>query len=356
MQKQTKYDFLIYGSYGYTGNLICRLAHEKGLKPLIAGRNEVALKVQSQQYGFDYVVFEVAETEKLIDTLNTVKILLHCAGPFAQTARPMYDACIKTQTHYLDITGEWNVFEMFASLDAEAKANGIIVMPGVGYDVVPSDCLALYLKEQLPDADSLSLAIFSKGGAMSRGTLLTMNEALGHPAVMRKDGKIVSVPIAEFVKEITLEGKKRTFMNIGWGDIATAWYSTGIPNIVTYSAAPPQTIRTAKLNRYLGFFLRIPFVKAISKGRITKRGNPITEEMRQKATSYVWGEVTNAKNEKKTALLSLPDGYVLTAQTAILTVERVLTNPPEVGFQTPAKAFGSGYILMIENTKRQDLN
>ncbi|MBX7242929.1 MAG: saccharopine dehydrogenase NADP-binding domain-containing protein [Bacteroidia bacterium] len=355
MTKTTQYDFLIYGSYGYTGNLICRLAKEKGMKPLIAGRNEAKIKAQSEEYGFDYRVFEVHETEKVLSAIESVKVLLHCGGPFSETARPMAEACLKTRTHYLDITGEWSVFEAMASLDKAAKEAGIVIMPGVGYDVVPSDCLSLYLKEQLPDAVSLSLGIFSKGGKMSRGTLLTMNESLGHPAVMRKGGKIISVPVANFVKEVVIGSRKMLFMNIGWGDVATAWYSTGIPEIITYTGASKEMIRTAKLNRYFGFLLRIPFIKSISESRIRKRGNPISEEMRQSARAYVWGEVVNARQEKKSALLSLPDGYVLTARTALSVVERMLTSPPPVGFQTPAKAFGSGFILTIPETERKDL-
>ncbi len=353
--KNAQYDFLIYGSYGYTGNLICRLAKQKGMKPLIAGRNEAKVRAQSEEYEFDYLVFEVNETEKVTSALSKVKILLHCGGPFAETAQPMAEICLKTRTHYLDITGEWSVFETMASLDKAAKEANMVIMSGVGYDVVPSDCLALYLKEQLPNAVSLSLGIFSKGGKMSRGTLLTMNESLGHPAVMRKEGKIVPVAVAAFVKEVFLEGKKRLFMNIGWGDVATAWYSTGIPEIITYTQASAEMVRTAKLNRYLGFILRIPFIKAISERRIRKRGNPITEEMRQSARAYVWGEVINERKEKKSALLSLPDGYVLTSQTAIAIVEKLLSTPPESGFQTPAKAFGSGFILTIPDTERKDL-
>ncbi len=353
METNKKYDFLIYGVYGYTGDLICRLAKERGMNAAVAGRDAAKTQAQARLYGFDYFVFEITDTQKAIEALLQVKILLNCAGPFCNTVRPMTDACIKTSTHYLDISGEWQVFEYLASLSGAAVKAGIILLPGVGYDVVPSDCLALYLKAQMPNAEKISLAIFSKGGSLSRGTLLTMNEAIGRPAAMRKDGKIIAIPMAKFVREIEIAGKRRLFMNIGWGDISTAWHSTQIPEIITYTAASPRMINMAKISRYIGFFLRLPFVKAISKYRILKRGNPMTEDMQQQVQSFVWGEVVNRKNESIKALITLPDGYVLTAQTALAIVNRILKSPPSCGFQTPAKAFGSEFILSIPETHRE---
>lgn len=350
---QTK--LLIYGSYGYTGNLICEIAAKKGWKPTIAGRNAEKVKEQAEKFGFPYVVFDISETEKLEAELKKVQVVLHCAGPFMFTAKQMAEACLKTKTHYLDITGEWQVFEMLAGMDDKAKAAEIMILPGVGFDVVPSDCLALFLKESLPDATNLEIVLNNAGSTMSRGTKLTMAEGLGGDSAMRKEGKIIAVPLARFVKEITINGKKRTAMSIPWGDIATAWYSTQIPNITTYITAHPKSIRAAQRAKYIGFLLRIPFVKQMIKNRIYKEGTPITEEMRQKSSSQIWGSVQNSKGESKTALLTMPDGYLLTANTAVLIVERVLQNDLKIGFQTPAKCYGSGLILEADGTKREEL-
>ncbi len=347
--------FLIYGSYGYTGELICELSHKKGLKPILAGRNAEKVKAQAEKYGFEYEAFSIDDAEKLRHILGKVTTVLHCAGPFMHTAKQMAAACLATHTHYLDITGEWTVFEMLAAMDAEAKAAGIILLPGVGYDVVPSDCLALYLKEKMPDAEQLSLAIYSSGGRLSRGTKLTMAEGLGNASAMRKAGKIVAVPLAKYSRNITFGGKTRLFMSIPWGDIATAWYSTGIPNIITYTGTNPTQLRIAKISHYLGFLLRLPFFKNKAKQKIYTGNNDISPEMREKARSYIWGEVEDKQGNKQTAFLTMPDGYILTAMTAVAIVEKVLAGEISIGFQTPAKALGSHFILEMEGTKREDI-
>lgn len=347
--------FLIYGSYGYTGELICELAYKKGLHPIIAGRDEQKLKLQAEKYGFEYEAVEIDDTATLQSVLSKVKLVLNCAGPFSQTAKQMATTCLATKTHYLDITGEWQVFEMLAAMDSQAKEAGIILFPGVGYDVVPSDCLALYLKEQMPDADKLSLAIYTTGGKLSRGTKLTMAEGIGNASAMRQNGKIVAVPLAKYQRPITFAGKTRLFMSIPWGDIATAWYSTHIPNIITYTGTSPAQLRSIRLSNWFGFILRLPFIKQIAKERIHARNVDMTAEMRQKAISYVWGEVENAQGNQKRALLTLPDGYLLTAMTSVAIVEKVLNGEIINGFQTPAKAFGSGFILEMDGTKREDL-
>lgn len=347
--------FLIYGSYGYTGELICELAHQKGLKPIIAGRNPEKLKAQAEKYGFEYEAFSIDDTATLQRILGKVKAVLHCAGPFMHTAKQMSAACLATKTHYLDITGEWTVFEMMAAMDNQAKSAGIVLLPGVGYDVVPSDCLALYLKEKMPAAQKLSLGIYTAGGRLSRGTKLTMAEGLGNASAMRKNGKIVAVPLAKYDRNITFAGKTRLFMSIPWGDIATAWYSTQIPNIITYTGTSAAQLRAARMANWFGFILRLPFFKNKAKQKVLTGNNEITDEMRKKAISYVWGEVEDNAGNTKTALLTMPDGYLLTAMTALEITQKVLAGDIPAGFQTPAKALGSDFILQIQGTKREDL-
>src|SRR4030095_286954 len=131
--------FLIYGANGYTGELITRYAVERGMKPILAGRNAIAIEELAKKHHLDYRVFSLDETSRLDATLAEVDLVLHCAGPFSLTARKMVEACLRNRKHYTDITGEIAVFEMMAALDDKARASGVMVMPGVGFDVVASD-------------------------------------------------------------------------------------------------------------------------------------------------------------------------------------------------------------------------
>ena len=316
-------------------------------------RNAEKLKAQSEKYAFPYQVLDLENAEKLPDLLQKVKVVLHCGGPFIHTAKIMAEACLQTNTHYLDITGEWQVFEMLAAMDTQAKKANIMLLPGVGYDVVPSDCLALFLKNLLPDANLLEIVLNNSGSKASRGTKLTVAEGLGEKSAMRKEGKIIAVDSASLLKEFSIKGKTRTAMNISWGDIATAWYSTQIPNIITYISSPLSTIKMVKRLNYVRFLFRLPFIKAFMKNRIYKAGNNISEEMRQKSVSQIWASVKNAKGESRTAVLTAPDGYLLTAETAIIITEKVLADNYKSGFQTPAKAYSCELIMEATGVTRE---
>src|SRR5215211_4167475 len=135
-------NFLIYGSYGYTGQLIVARAIQEGMRPILAGRSEKKLRAQAEQSGLDCRAFSLSDSAKLDSALLDVDAVLHCAGPFVHTYRQMAEACLRTRRHYVDISGEILGFEALAAMDSQAKAAGIMLLPGAGFDVVPSDCLA----------------------------------------------------------------------------------------------------------------------------------------------------------------------------------------------------------------------
>ncbi len=167
----------------------------------------------------------------------------------------MVEACLRNKKHYTDITGEIAVFEAMAHLDERGKEAGIMVMPGVGFDVVPSDCLAKHLRDRLPTATHLSLAFYGVGGRISHGTQATMTMNIGKGGAIRKEGKITSVPAAWKTREIDFGEVKKTGVTIPWGDVATAYYSTGIPNIEVFTVVPKKQLKLLKLSRYLGWLL-----------------------------------------------------------------------------------------------------
>ncbi|MEO7522148.1 MAG: saccharopine dehydrogenase NADP-binding domain-containing protein, partial [Gemmatimonas sp.] len=183
---------LLYGANGYTGRLIIPVALARGLRPILSGRNVDEVNALAAEHGLEARTVSLDDTGALDAALHDITTVLHCAGPFSRTSKPMVDACLRAGAHYLDITGEVDVFEACAARDAEAKQRGIMLLPGTGFDVVPSDCLASHLARRMPDATSLSLGFRAMGG-LSRGTALTMAEGLGKPGVIRRDGRITPV-------------------------------------------------------------------------------------------------------------------------------------------------------------------
>ncbi len=347
-----EHSFLLYGANGYTGQLIAEHARRHGLTPILAGRSEAAIRLLAERLGYEYLVFDLSDTTQLEQALRRVQVVLHAAGPFIHTARPMLEACLRTGVHYLDITGEIPVFEMAARMDAAARQSGIMLIPGVGFDVVPTDCLALFLKQQLPDATHLKLAFLPLGGRLSRGTATTMVEGLGMGSAVRLNGKIVRVPLGHDSLTLSYQGKEFLMVSIPWGDVATAYYTTGIPNITTYTGMKPGTYRWLRRQKYFNWLLRMPLVKSYVKRRIKRQPpGPSLEELTNSKT-LVWGEVSNGTTSRQAEIIT-PNGYWLTMETALIMTHKVLSGQASAGFYTPAGLFGADLILEVSGVTRQ---
>jgi short subunit dehydrogenase-like uncharacterized protein len=346
--------FLIYGANGYTGELVAREAVRRGLRPVLAGRSGESLAALAGELGLAHRVFALDNPAAIDAGLADMTCVLHCAGPFAHTAKAMADACLRRRVHYLDITGEIAVFESLAARDAEARAAGVMLLPGVGFDVVPSDCLAMHLKQRLPGATHLALG-FASSGRVSRGTATTMAENLHTSGAIRRNGQITAVPVAWKTRTIDFgRGPVKAF-TIPWGDVATAYHSTGIPNIEVYVAAPLGRRIAARLLRYFGWLLGTGPVQRFLKKRI--RAGPPGPSALERATgkTYLWGEATDEAGRRVAARLTGPEGYTFTVLTALAVVERVLAGQAPPGYQTPAKVYGADFVLGVAGVTREDV-
>jgi len=347
--------FLLYGAYGYTGRLIADLAVARGLRLTLAGRDAGKLAAVAGPLGLDAVPLALDDPAALDAALADVPLVLHAAGPFSATSVPMVEACLRTGTHYLDVTGEIAVFEALAARDAEAKAAGITVLPGTGFDVVPTDCLAAHLHARLPSATALKLAIRFSSSA-SHGTAQTMVEGLGLGGTMRRGGRIVGVPPAHDSVEATFSGgKTATCVAIPWGDVSTAFHSTGIPTITTYAAMPAAAARVMKASRYLGPVLQSGPVQALLRGIVSRTVTGPDAEARERGRSLVWGEVTDGAGGRAVATWAGPEGYAFTADAALRSALAVLEGRAAAGFQTPSTASGADFALEMEGTSREDV-
>jgi short subunit dehydrogenase-like uncharacterized protein len=345
---------LIYGSYGYTGDLITELAVKEGAKPTLAGRSPDKLEAHAAAHGLPRKAFALDDAAKVAKAISGFKIVLHCAGPFSRTARPMAEACMKAGAHYLDITGEIEVFETMAALDAKAKQAGVMLMPGTGFDVVPSDCLAAHMKRRMPDAIQLTLA-FQAIGRPSRGTATTMMENIHKGGAIRRDGKITPVPSAWKTMTIDFGSGPVNVMTIPWGDVSTAYHSTGIPNIQVYMAAPAQLRSMAKMSRYFGWLMGSGPVQSLLRRQVQAGPAGPSDEERAKGKSHLWAEVKNRAGKPIHTRMTTPEGYTLTAMTAWDIAKQCAGGAAKPGFQTPSRVFGPDFILKFPGVTRDDL-
>lgn len=345
---------LIYGVTGYTGRLILDEALARGLRPVLSGRNAEAVRELAQRHGLEARPVSLDDPAALRGALAGMGAVLHCAGPFFRTVSAMLEACLDMGVHYLDITGEIAVFERLAVASERAREAGVMLLPGVGFDVVPTDCLASHLKRRLPGATAIELA-FSGGTGPSHGTAATVIEGMGLGGAVRRKGKIQRVPTAWRSRVIDFADKPRLCVTIPWGDVSTAFHSTGIPDITTYMSTSRSGLRTLRAMRLFEPVLRMAPVKRFMLARLKSRPAGPSAEALERTQSQVWGEATDVTGQVVRARLTAPNGYKLTAVASVRAAERVLAGVVQPGFMTPSKAFGPDFVLEIPGTVREDL-
>jgi short subunit dehydrogenase-like uncharacterized protein len=347
-------DFLIYGANGFLGQVIARLAVKQGLRPTLAGRNEPAIRALATELNLDHSIFGVDEPTKIDAALADIPVILNCAGPFSRTAEPIADACIRTTTHYLDITGEIPVFEALAARDSDATSARVMLLPGVGFDVMPTDCLALHLKRLLPSATHLTLAFNIDGPApMPPGTSVTVLEMIPAGIKVRRDGVVQPAP-AEFMEQRFDFGQgPRNARRLSWGDVFTAYHTTGIPNIQTYGAFP----RMLALKMRSTDFIRAPLRRAWFRSIVQKLiPTGPTADQRAATKTHVWGRVEDGEGRSATARLHGPEGGVTwTSHAALVSIREALAGHAPAGYQTPGSAYGPDIVLQCPGVTREDL-
>jgi short subunit dehydrogenase-like uncharacterized protein len=346
-------DLLVYGAYGYTGELVARKAVAAGHDPILAGRRERPLRELTRELDCSYRAFDLGPATPA--SVGDVDVVAHCAGPFIDTYQPMVEACIETGTHYLDITGEIDVFEAIQAYDEPAREAGVMLLPGAGFDVVPTDCLANHLHERLPDATDLTIA-FSGLRTMSAGTAKTVVEGIDEGAFVREDGLLEPIGMGERTRRIDLGdgGGEQLMAAIPWGDVSTAYHSTGVPNIEVYTPTTKGALRTFRAVNALGPVLGSPPVKTGLRMLVEATVDGPSERERVEHETVVWGEATDGEDTVRSRVTTA-EPYEHTGEAVVHIVERALDGDAPVGYRTPASAYGPELVCDIEDTRFEDL-
>jgi len=339
--------WMIYGANGYTGKLVARLAVQRGLHPVLAGRHEQRVGAVAREFGLDFRIFALEDPGSLHAGLEGIDAVLHTAGPFSSTSAPMVQSCIDSRVHYLDVTGEIAVFEDVFSRDDDARKAGISLLPGVGFDVVPTDCLAALVARELPSATRLEIAVVGLG-ALSQGTWKSSIEGMARGGFVRSNGRIVPVPAAWKRRRIPFPHKPLDAVTVPWGDVSTAYRSTGIPDIWVYMALPPAAARLLPVVDKLRPLLAAESVQRGLRKIVERTVQGPDDDMRSRGSSYAWVEATDAMGRRVTGTLTGPEAYTLTADAAIRAVRAVLEGATRPGAWTPSQAFGPEFVQKLD--------
>jgi short subunit dehydrogenase-like uncharacterized protein len=345
--------WLIYGANGYSGQLVVEEAVRRGHRPVLAGRSTAAVAEIAERLGLDFKAFSLDDPAALERELQGFDLVFNAAGPFAFTAAAMVRACLATRVNYVDITGEISVFQAIFAQDAAARASGIGLLPGAGFDVIPTDCLAKHVAEKVPGAERLEIA-FAGIDSPSAGTVKSALEHLPKGSFVRRGGRLVSIPPGSDSRHVRFSDKERSVVAIPWGDLETAYHSTGIANITTYMAQSPRTVSIMRrAGPALATALRFGPLRKAAQWLAQQAVTGPTEATRRAGRSLVWACATARDGRSASAWLDTLEGYAFTAKAGVRAVERFLAERP-IGAFTPSLAFGADFVLEIEGTHRLD--
>lgn len=345
--RRVREGLLIYGANGYAGRLIAEAALGLGLRPMLCGRNAGRLARLAEE--LDALAFRVVPLEDLVgldSALEGVSVVLNAAGPFSDTAGSLVAACLRTGTDYLDVTGEVEVLDALARRDAEASERGIMILPGVGFDVLPSDCLAAHVARLAPEATWLALGV--RGLVyVSRGSYRTLVEQAGRPVRIRRDGELVSTVPGTLRRSFDYGDEPRESLAVSWGDLVTAWHTTGIPNIEVYFEATPSVEAMLGAGRLFGPLFRTRTAQALLKAQAELLPAGPSPEARASREAVLVAEAGDDRGRRACARLHTPEAYTFTGRSAATVASRVLSGLRRPGFQTPAGLLGPDFVTCL---------
>ncbi len=346
---------LLYGATGYTGRLIARDAVARGLRPLLAGRDAARLSVLGRELECETRVANLDQPHALALALQGIGVVVNAAGPFSVTARPLVEACLKSGAHYLDVSGEVDTLAAISAYDAAGKRAGVMLMPGVGFDVVPSDCLVARVKRRLPSASRLAIGI-SGLELVSRGSARTIAEQMGKGIQVRRNGELTTVGTSTLESSFDFGLGLRRSVCVSWGDVVTAFHTTGIPNIEVYFESTPAIRAFQLLGQSSLFPPAALFSHFWMQAWIEAQPDGPTPSERAGRQAVIVARAETEDGRYAVSRAKTPEVYTFTAAAAALSAARVMEGDFEPGFATPARVFGETFLSSFEGVTVEDVS
>jgi len=347
-------NWMIYGATGFTGKLVAAEAVKRGHRPILAGRNPEKLARLAADLDLAYVAFTLDDVNLIAEHIADMDIVYHAAGPFIHTAEPMLKACLATKTHYLDITGEIHIIERTFAYDETARKIGISLISGAGFDVVPTNCLAKYVADQVPGAHKLEIVIAAIS-RVSAGTAKSAIEMAHMPGKIRRNGILEDYPMGVGGRKVKMPLGEIYVLPIPWGDLDTAYRATGIPNITTYLQMPEAMVSLTRMSApILKTIFQSSFMRKNAGALMNLFAHGPSDHLRETGRSFIWAKAEDDAGNFAEAWLETLEAYQFTAVVAVLAVEHIVANQP-AGALPPAIAFGADFVLEVEDTQRHDV-
>jgi short subunit dehydrogenase-like uncharacterized protein len=323
---------MIYGATGYTGRMAAEHAKAAGIDLVLAGRSEAPLAELASKLGAGHRVFSVDDAGAIDAALTGISVLLNCAGPYMRTAEPLMKAAIRCGVDYLDISAELDSYRLAEALDKEARAAGVMLLPGSGGSVAMLGSLAGHAVQRVAEPRQIRIALHVTG-SMSRGSVTSATENMTADCFRLLGGKLVGRSPEE-LRDFDFGNGPVSCFPVTLPDLLTIHRATGVPDIETYVHVSGG-----------GF----------PQGDLAALPDGPTAEQRNANRYQAAVEVTDASNAVFRSVLDTVNGYTFTPMAAAEAARRVLAGDHSPGFQTPAGLFGTGFAESIADTRIADM-
>jgi short subunit dehydrogenase-like uncharacterized protein len=345
---------LIYGATGYTGRLIAGRLRDSRINGVVAGRAPDRVRALAAELGVAGRAVTIDEPNRLDEALQDVDVVINAASPFAQTAPALIESCLRTKTHYLDITGELPVFRTAFAYDEVARSRGIMIMPGAALGIVASDCLAVQVAALVPSAKYLRIAVL-RPDSFSRGTFRAALGLASSRVSIRRNGRMISLPVGRLQRTFDFGEGEKDSVAVSWADVFTAYFSTGIRNIEAYFEANFASRALYEFGAPLVDTMQLEPARTLIAAITDLLPEGPAEGRRRAERCVIVAEAEDSWRRRRSLRLKTPDGYSFTAEAATTIAKRILQGDFNCGFQTPAKVYGADLVFDFHGTEREEL-
>lgn len=350
---------VLFGATGFTGRLTAQALVERGIKPVLAGRNLTKLQQLAGNLGtgIDCRMANASDPSSVAALLDKGDVLISTVGPFSIHGESALQAAIQRGAHYVDSTGEPGFIRRVFEQDRPAKASGSILLTAFGYDYVPGHAAGGHaLQHAGPLATRVDVGYFWTGSGadgFSQGTLASSQVAALSPGLEWHEGRMQERFGGVGLRDFEVEGKKRSAISVGGSEhYSLPKVYPSVHEVNTYLGwYGKRSAVMSRAARGLALISKVPMVtkvlRDLAEKNVKSDGQGPDAEARAKGKSLIVAEAFDATGRMlKQSALRGANGYDFTAGMLAWAAGQLSATPPELsGALGPVEAFGLDALL-----------
>lgn len=304
------------GATGFTGRLTARALLDRGITPVLVGRDRAKLEALARELGaaVELRVVDPLTPQTTADALADARVVVATAGPFVTAGEPALAYAARHGRRYVDCTGEQPFVRLaMTRYQATAEASGACLVPSCGFESALGDWAASLAAQALGDAelDAIEVVYATRGFGTTAGTRESALRVAAGEGVSRVEGRLVPERPASRWRSVELDGRTRRAGSFPGIEALVVARHVRVRDVRSYMVMGRRTERVAKLA--LPLLRRMaPLVMPFAE-QLARRGGSPVETSRTGARFAVFAEARRGGDLAR-AEITGTDPYGLTAE------------------------------------------